>query len=735
MPLSVDNIIQSATGSFKGTSGSVTLPSGTTAGNAVFIFATILGDNTSSGTGVSTSPTGFVLIASVSSSFRYHANSAMIKKSASDGETSWTLGMSNATFEVLWYVCELAGADVDWPDSQLPYAQAVRTANLPSATTVTTNTAPFSGSSETYDGFSMAFFVTTGTDTSVPVISDYNRGFFEIANASVIGTARSLQLSVAAKMQNVIETVNCTASVSPTAYVSGSMFIWTATNARHVPLTVGVFGGEIGTATQITNANASGTDELANGPAPWDGAVGSPEIVTTNARSGSYCMRLSSTSAAENVTWVTSTSVPSKAGVLSSGRSVWVERFHVYFDSLPSVDTELASVEHLESTLVIRYVTASQKIGVKVGAAAEVLSDATVSAGKWIGIDYEYDTRGTDHVCRWAVDYDATPGDTTDSVPQATVSETGTAFGVLSVVRKGWRNAITATVYYDDIVGNTNRHGYPIGDVRIFPLKVDPTATPTVTGTSANFRTFTNNGTLATWTAATTKTALDEIPPIVGASSDGLAQITVAAADYVTVPMETFTCAPDYAPFAARWYWAGWAASGNPATFLFKAADGIGDASFPLVGDVLDSGFDSTNLVWVTSIHNPDNSHNTVYPLTQAYIDGLAARFGFSTDANPDAGVHAVLVELAVMPTRSIGVIAVESGAFDVYMRMDPLTYAITGLLATTPAGTRGATLTWTLDGTPDSHYVGPNTAYEHALPSTDIRNVTAIGLVPDPTE
>jgi hypothetical protein len=112
----------------------------------------------------------------------------------------------------------------------------------------------------------------------------------------------------------------------------------------------------------------------------------------------------------------------------------------------------------------------------------------------------------------------------------------------------------------------------------------------------------------------------------------------------------------------------------------------------------------------------------------------MVIQAGFSSDATPDIGIHNVLAELAYQPAVVYGVAEAEGGAFNVYVRQDPVSGAVASLLATTPLGTRGATLTWTLNGVDDSQYVGPNTMYEEVIGASSISEVTAYGLTVDPT-
>lgn len=725
MGFSLDNVVQQDTGSFEGTSGTVSLPAGTTAGNAVLIIAGMGGSNVQFDVRNITTPTGFTAVTTRGETILYATLFAWIRTSASAGETSWTLSLTGGSEQVCWSVFEVSNLDSDWPDKV--YLNASPTLVGSPVSSVTSNSA----SSETMAGVAVVGFFATNTTPSAPTLSSYTNGFYEIAAVSRSNASRAHQLTVAAKAVNTVSTVDCTAAVAPDSYAVTWLMVLTGADSHHAPNITAMSGFEVGTATNLAvTAPGINTGTMA----PWDAVTGSPAIVATSARSGSYCLELSSTAAAENVTWIAGTA----KNLSGTTAPVWSERFHIYFPtSLPAGDVPLASVEagSLGNGVVIRYVSASQKIGVQIGSGTEQLSDAAVTADKWIGIDYLYDPRATTHTCQWAVDYDASLADTTDSVIQTTASTAGLSANAVSTVRKGWTTAISATVRYDDIVGSRFRKTYPIGDVRIQPLKVDPAGTPTVSGSSTNFRTFTSNGTLATWTAAGTRTALDDIPPTIGAAADGLTQITNAVTEYVEVPMESFTLAPNYAPVAGRWYWAGWAASGNPATFKFQPYDGTAP-NFGIYGDTVDAGFDDTSLVWMSLVHNRSAALNSFYQLTQARLDALAARFGFAEDTNPDAGVHAVLFELAIQPAVSVGIISAEAGDFNVYAKMHLYSGAIVSLLATTPvAGTRGGTLTWTVDGVAGSQYVNPNSSHEQSLGGVDVASVTQVGFIPDPVE
>jgi hypothetical protein len=736
MPLNQDNIIQYATGSFEAVSGTVSLPATTTAGSTVIVFATIDGDHVNTkNLGIISGGAGTWLgLSTAPASLLWNALRVYAKRNVAAGENNWnlpTLGSGSAR-QVVWAVFELTGVGIDPYDvpSGLPigkgwFASPIGDVVNNADTAVSSLSSGTTEGAACYDLLGFAAFGATGTSTTIPVFSGLTNNWTEIASASRVNATQSLALSVAILPSVDVAQFETTVSVSPTSYMSGYALMLYADGAKFVPDFIGMFGAEIGTENGITAGSlVAGTP---NPTAPWDTVTGTPTIVSTNPRSGNYCLELSSTSAAECLTWAYNGVLYS---ILPDAAYVNVGRFHVYFPtSLPSADTELWGVEAVSSAngMTVWFRAASSKIGIKIGTGTEILSDATVSANTWIGIDYRYRTVDTNHTCDWQIDYDSLDGPAPVTQTQAVGASTTSDY--IRTVRCGWANSHTSTVRYDDIAVSKIWGTYPIGDIRILPLKVDSVGTPTVVGSEANFKTFTNNGTMATWTAAATKTAIDDIPPTVGASSDGVAQVSVAT-DVVRIPMETYTAAPNYVLRGLRWYVAGWAASTNPATMLLNSSDGTSQLMQVAIGD---HGFDDTTLRWLCGMHR-NLSSRAPYVLSQTKLDAAYIEFGGSTDANPDVGIISVLGELAIQPAIVYGSSNIEGGAFQIYVRQDPSSASMASILVTTPPGTRGATAFWTINSVDDSHYVGPNTTWEKLISASSVGEVTVMGLNPDPT-
>lgn len=718
MPVSTDDILQSASGSFIGTSGSATLPGGTQAGSPVILAVGLGGDN--SGTFSVAPPSGFELASSPSTGPRFGIVYLFLKRSASASETSWTLTVTGGTQQVCWAVFEWPGIDV----VDGVYLKTGLTNPFSTGTPVASRSTLETATSASLDSMGISIFFATNPGTTVPVLSGHSGNWQEIATATSTNATRSHALSIAALPSITLETFLDSISVAPDSYVYADLSVFTAVAAKHAPRFEAVSGFEFGTITSVTNGVSPGT-------APFDGVVGSPAIVATSPRSGNWCLELSSSAAAECVTWTGRTApLEGNLGYTGGTPELWVERFHFYFPtSLPGADVEIASVEagSLANGVTIWYRSATQKIGVKVGTGTEVASDAVVAANKWIGIDYRYDPRTTAHTCDWQIDYDSQ--DVTGPVAQTQATGTLSA-ALVTTVRKGWTTSKTATVRYDDIAGGKIRKSYPIGDINIRPLKVDPAGTPTVSGTTANFQTFSSNGgTMTAFSAANVRAALDDIPPTIGAASDGLAQIATASNDYVEIPMETYTAAPDDVLRAVRWYVAVWAASATAATMgLF-----VGDSTGMIHGSTAaDLQADNAALLWVSIMHQQQGT-TAFNLLTQAKADSLVTRMGYSTDASPDVGIHCVLAELVTAPADVY--IASESGeGHTVYVRQDPVTQAIASVTVVTPSGS-GGTLYATIAGSDITPvYVPPADIYVMDVGASYVGEVSSLGFTVDPT-
>lgn len=698
MPLTAESIIRSNGGTFNGTSGSASLPVATTAGNTLILFV--------AQSNALVDPAGFTLIKKNGLST---PPSGMYRKNTAGGETSWTIAPS-ASAVVVWAIYEVEGLDQTDPVDMIPSG----TLSAGTAASLSTGTTPVSG---TFDGLVLAFHACLDTTSTTPgTWSNHTNGFEEITEIGGADATRSVGLSISRVVPALsLAAWSCTADkTAPVGQnAMASVVVLTAAGAKRAADVLWCSGAEFGTTAGLATGNT--------GIKIVDAITGSPAVVSTSPRSGAYCFELSSTVAAENMLLSTATGVLSAQPV-----GVSVARMSISFPtSLPSGDTTLFTVESAvtpSNNVVVRYVSASQKIGVKVGTGSEVLSDAVVVADQWVSIDYRLDSRQAAHTFGWALDYD--DGGVYTTQTQATMA--GGAVNEERPLRIGWTDAVTRTVRYDDIVIAKAPGHYPLGNYRLFALKVDPAGTLTVSGVTTNFQTFTANGdTLAAWDATVARGAIDELPVEVGAAADGFAQVANSTSAYVEIPMETFDAAAiGGALRAVRMLACGWAASTTAASIGFRAWDGVTEHTLLTSTD---KNFDNTTTpAWACAMVRGAARQDW----TAAKLAALAFRVGFSGDTTPAVGVHAIYGEVAVRIGDLID-LAYGAPGYTIQARMDPDSSAIISLIFTTPSA-GGCTFTWTLSGTPDSHHLDASDTWEEILGATDIAEVTEYGMTPD---
>jgi len=719
MPLDASSIIQINSGSFEASSGTVSLGAATTAGNMVVVA--VAGMSLGAGANTDFSMTGFDKNGFAPPS-SWQTTYIFSKGSGAGGETSWTLNVTvNGPQQVEWTAMEVQFADLEvWPWTGFSgiYLSDAVGSGATSVSTLQTQ----SSSSGAYDVLGIAVHAASAASGVIPDITGHTGNWQEQASVSRSNVARGLRMSVSARNYLSLGPLSVTASISPASPATATMVVLVAAGARLAPVVNVMCGFEFGTATTLTQVGSAG--DLA----VFDEVAGTPEVVSTFARTGSYSLKLSATSAIENASWISGTGKNlSASGLINGGFPLCF-----YFDgSLPGSDVELFSIESASSStnsVKVWYRSASQKIGVKVGTGAEQLSDATVAANKWIGVELLYDPRTTSHTCDWYVDYDST--DATGPVLQTQATNTGMTADVVTRVRLGWTGNTTATVYYDDALVYSTRQAFPMGLVNIRPLRPDPGGTATTSGSSSAFNTFVSNGSMSAFTSAAAISALDEIPPVVGASADGVAQVSTDVGNYCRVPLGTYNLAPNDVARAVRMYSLGWAAGASAGALAVRGYDGT-VVPHSMGGDLVDAGFDSAAYWWLTSTFK-DPSSSLSYVVTQARLDALAIEFGASGDANPDVGILFALAEVATQPATVY--IASESGAgHTVYVRQDPLSSAIASVTAVTPSGS-GGTLHGTVGGADFSVYVPPADIYVHNIGASDIGEVTSLGFAVDPT-
>lgn len=705
MTLSVDNVVQRNSGTFVGTSGSATLPVATTAGNTVVLII-------SQNAGLVT-PSGFTI---ATNSSLTACKGGIYYKANVGAESSWTIAPSSSSI-VSWIVTEYSGLD---PVNPFDLKQSGAMAQGTGATLSTGSTAV----SSTYDGLIIAMHSCLDTTSPTPgTWSGHTGGLTEATEQGGNDGTNSIGLSMSEAYSLSLAVWQSTATkTAPVGQNSlAGIAVFSAAGARRAADIVVCAGFGMGTTSGLA-VGATG------GAAYFDSLTGSPAVVTSTPRTGSYCLELSSAAAVENVAWLRADS----SGVIGGSpapQNQQCNRFSVYFPtSLPAGDVVLYSSEPVTAgqACIVRFKNATSKLSIQVGTGTEVVSDATVSANTWISVEYRIDGRTTTHLADWRVKY----SDATDWVTQAQASMSSATIVTTSwAVRLGWTASTTATVRYADVVVSGVGGHYPLGDYKIVTLGIDPAGTYTLSGTSTNFNTFTANGTLAAWNATVAKNNTDEWPPTLGASADGFCQVVAASSDYVEMPMSTVDVAATYggATRGVRANFCTWAATNVAALLQLWAYDGV--TVMTLAGGTDVQADNTTATGWYCRMIKPAAARQD---WTQAKLDALTLRVGGSTDVSPVIGIHGAIVEVAVRIGDLVQIMTSGDG-FAVDFRIDPDSGGVIAIIITTPAGTRGGTFSWTVLGTPNSVYVPANTVHTEVIAATDIAEMTDQSFEPDP--
>lgn len=692
MPLTIDSIIrQNSGGVAAATSGAavtVSLSGGdqTETGNTLVVV--LAGGNGQSFS--STPPSGWANLDGVlnvgDASMRIYLRGPTQGLAA--GESSWDFTPVSATAgPVRWTVWEiegvLSGAANDIMDAE---------SGTPSGTASGTTAVDTTGLTSTYDGLAISVHVSynpSGTDNW----SSHTDGFIEVVEGSQVGSgSNNVTLSVSARSVNQVGTYGATATCSRTLTSSNVGLAWTvvldAATARHAADLRLIDGAEHGVITGNTL-----------GPANYkiaESATAGVSISSSAARSGGFGWLYSSSSAACNSVHYNGTTLLG----LSATAGRFTVRLHFRLPTLPGADAELWVLRDIGAAalITVRFIDSSDKIGLKVGSGTEQVSDTTITANQWVGVDIGADLSTTAHKVDWRVDYNAELTDTTASVAQTQATATGTANPTLGSIRRGWTTSITATMHADDFVASGELSHYPIGDVRVLPLKVDPAGTPTISGTSTNFGVMTNNGTVNAWNATNARNAIDDVPPDLSGTRDAAVCLLAHASDYAEFPMETYDMAANQMNVrGVAWKSSLWAASATTATIRTRIYDGVSEVSGAGYPEADPGADNAATPVWISGMARPTTGR---IDWTQTKIDALTYRIG-SNDATPDIGIDTVVFELAVVKTQPEVLFGSPGDPVYVEAARDLDTQGLVGFTVTTVGAP--ATVDYEVDGTPDS--------------------------------
>jgi hypothetical protein len=606
------------------------------------------------------------------------------------GETSWTFTTSASTTTAAWWIMEVEDLDLDDPLDVS--ASTTSSANPQSTGTTTINSA--------FDTIAIA--THHGSNTGGTAMGSYSAqtgGFTELAEAASSSAATNHCVAVSTQFPGNVGTFNSLATKTGTITTSGgSVVVLRSATSPTQSAIVYHTGFEFGTDAVAFNTGPS-TGKIADGVI---GTMGTAVLIQSGTRTGgvgSYVLRLVASAAETRISWSATGALPSSKDGAAVG--VWVK-------VVSSTGTAVLAIlrDSAANDMQLVYDTSTTKLGVRWNTGTVTYQAGTLATGTWAMVDLAmWGCKTTAKKMAWAV----------DGTAETALSNLSAGATVFSSVYLGRDAAQTVTAEYDDVRISMNRADHPLGNQQVMLLTVDPAGTPTISGTTANFNTFTANGSMAAWDATVARDALNEVPPTIGASADGVAQVTLAASDYMEFPMDTYTLAVSERFIAVRALCCGWAASGTAATIGFRGYDGTTEVTWFAAAD---PGFDNAaTTAWLSY------QWITTGRWTQAKLGALALRLGFSSDATPDIGAHVLYLEVVIGPAE---VRQLFGDLATVYT--DPGYEAVVSLSATAPTmGTGDTVIEYEESGTPTTVNVPEGTTVDELVDAPTAATVNRI--------
>lgn len=699
MTLDAGNIVQENSGekTTGSTSHPVSLTSAAAAGNTILLFI-------SSGTSAVdiTVPAGSTWALDLD-----HASGMQVFRIAPTvgGEQSWTFTtLGNQTNA--WYMVEITGLDLDDPtDATATSGLTVSNGGTVALTTPTTaglSTIAFA-----------AYAPISATSGVTYTLAGYTNGFTERADTGGPGPAPGMAVALlggTGSTQAYSTTATFTTSSGSAILIPAAIVTYREAGTLVVTPLSWLSGFEWGTHGGGGNATAGGMWGSSAAPV---GTWGTNYLIQSgSARNGGYGLRVVCSASSSYVSLYT---LPSSVSNATVGMNVRVNSGSGIID-IAEWSGALGGSSALPGGIV--YDVTNQKFGARVTATGTpTYQSGTTPLGTWAWIDWRTSVNSSS---LWTVTWRVETG-TDTYTGQGDGTHTATASNQLQTLRLGNSSiAQTSSVDYDDVVVSRYSGTYPLGPHTIRRLGVDQTATPTTTSPATDFNTFTANGTLAAWNATTARAAVDEVPPTVSASADGVVQVAVNAAGYAEFPMETYTLGPREVVAGVRAIASTWSTTaGSAVTWGMRGYDGTTEAVIVAVGATFTPGaptaLSATAPLWRSGMWVQTNGW------TQAELDAAALRVGFSTDVAP--GVSALYLEVATAVTRTRALFgdlaSVES---------DPFRGGVVSLSTTAPAGGDVA-LYYEVAGSPTSTTVPAGTtgtAQLNAAFDADVNYISA---------
>lgn len=336
---------------------------------------------------------------------------------------------------------------------------------------------------------------------------------------------------------------------------------------------------------------------------------GAPLVQGTTKRNGNYSLGIDKNSAGGSYV---EKSLPSSA--------TSVARLAFRFNSLPSAN--VSSLIRIDSAagseFELEYLAAQNRLAVAFGTQAEVAATSTVQAGRWYVLEFRVNFGTNPRTAQWRIDG--------VDQPQASLAETGST---VSAIRYG--SEVAGDVfhaYIDDVLVSNASADYPLGDGKVLALR------PNVEGAGSTRTNFGNETGTTIGTNANLR--LDEIP--MDSAADYIWQDTVSTTSWIEVGFEdiTQTCVRGVAATLA------YSSSGTGGN-LGKTSLFLGATERVLLNGDMSAG--GTGIRYARDIVQPTGSY-----WTQATLNGMVARMGYSNDITPAPRWHGITLEYGTLP-------------------------------------------------------------------------------------
>lgn len=348
-----------------------------------------------------------------------------------------------------------------------------------------------------------------------------------------------------------------------------------------------------------------------------DTTGGTPTIITTDFKHGARCLEVGGGSGA----------ISGVRRAIVGAPNIAVASFYIKFvGSLPSADDRLFAFTTAGSFAFLKFVASDSTLRASTGS-SDAASGFVVSPDVWYLVDFRVNMSANP----WVVDLTVN-GSAQASRSTAIAASTVTNFRIGTNVDT---TTATGTVRYDDLVISTGISGdYPMGEHEC--LKMSPNADGTHSFTNNDFiqgdagSGFANN-------ATNIHTFVDETPFAAINTTDSVQQNVIRTTGYVELQLEASPSAEDAWGIQIHSQYDSDGTGAN--TVSLKENDG------GTIRDVHTNVDVSQTSVLYQSQCKATAPSGGAY--TQAKLDALRLRWGYSSDVTASPILHAIMVEAA----------------------------------------------------------------------------------------